>query len=638
MKKLLSFLMLATASFGLLLTSIQSVYATTEDDYYDLFYEEIVLEFEITTFSDGIGTTDIDVYTWISENMTFDEFGNMDQPFSLTVNDVDEPANIISHEGYYAIGGADYNAMIKPGSVIEDDGSPTSLLVGDVWRYTLRLSKSWTQSYSYGRFRSETPGLDLWHDTTNGAVYLVNEGQTSGKLDLTQFDLENDESFKVVFQAPYKDFKVSRSANIYAKSNVAIVEIEFTKIAGLSPYKMSVDAYYWDGGEVKLHTGGKNENLTTAQSSNLQVQFHGGLVPAISSSENFIANVDNLTPLEDFLQYITAWDDIYGDISDQVYIDDDGGYEPDVVGVYDVTFAVEDSEGNISYLEASIHVVDIEAPVITGTTTPVTISYHEEFNVTSWVAGLSVSDNYYTGLTISIQTNTYSANKTTVGSYSITVKSTDGSGNVGTLTRNITVVDGVGPVFTGVSTITASINENLTVDQIKAALAAIDAKDGNVSASITVDSDDLTGNETTPGEYTVIFKAEDSAGNQTFHEVEVTIVSSPPGFFVVDGASVRLLPGATLTIEQILAVLEITDDYENVSTNYQAGVPGVYTLSLNHMGIPKTYSITVLGVNDPQLPIPVIPEEPASNDTWVYLLVTTFVVLTLAVYFVTKKK
>src|SRR5690606_8271658 len=245
-------------------------------------------------------------------------------------------------------------------------------------------------------------------------------------------------------------------------------------------------------------------------------EFFGGVRTAISTQENFVANVDNLVPLESFIDYIVAWDDIYGDISDQVYIEYDGGYEPDVVGVYDVIFAVEEAEGNESTLEVKVHVVDIVAPVITGTTTPVNISYNQDFNVSAWVASLTVSDNYYSGLTISIQTDTYSSNKTVLGAYEVVVKATDPSGNTGTLSRTINVVDGVGPVFSGISTVTASISEHLTVDQIKAALSATDAKDGNVTASITVDSDELTGNAETPGTYEVIFMAEDSAGNQTF--------------------------------------------------------------------------------------------------------------------------
>src|SRR5690606_8377067 len=143
------------------------------------------------------------------------------------------------------------------------------------------------------------------------------------------------------------------------------------------------------------------------------------------------------------------------------------------------------------------------------------------------------------------------------------------SGNTGTLSRTINVVDGVGPVFSGISTVTASISEHLTVDQIKAALSATDAKDGNVTASITVDSDELTGNAETPGTYEVIFMAEDSAGNQTFKTVTVTIISAPPGFYLVDGASIRLLPGANLTIDQILALLEVTEGLaEDLTTNY----------------------------------------------------------------------
>lgn len=601
------------------------------ETYQDLFYDEYILEFEIVTFSNGIGTTDVDVYDWISENITFNEFGGFNNPnFSLTVNNIEEVSDIYIYEGYYAIGGGDYNAIIKPNSVIEDDGSPEPINVGDVWRYTLRVNKTWTQAHDYGRIRTNTSTLYL-NQPSETAVFL-SHSESTNVINVSNIAVGDE----IVMQSPYSDFSVSYGNIGFPRTYL----VEQENIAAVKMIKNSSDntdytfvLYYWeDGGIVSRVVS----NVNLANRNSLNIKFDGGFRKALDNQDVMVANVDNLTALEDFLPYLTAFDAIDGDISDQIVILDDGGYAPDVVGTYNVQFGVTNSNGLETTLIIPVHVVDIVAPVITGVNTPVQIGYHQEFNVAAWVASLTVTDNYYTGLTITVQTNTYSSNKTTIGTYEIVMRSVDPSGNVGTFTRVIEVVDGIGPVFTGIETITASINENLTVEQIQLGLAAIDAVDGNVTASITVDSDGLTGNATNPGVYEVIFMAVDLAGNQTFHTVTVTIVTSPPGFYILNSNSVRLLPGATLSIEQILNLLGAAEA-QNISTNYNAAVAGVYNLSYTLNDVNYSIKVTVLGDDEPGIPMPELPEEPTIDLTYLYVIVGIVGVLSLGYLYFKKK-
>ncbi|MEM0173266.1 MAG: hypothetical protein QXI16_02025 [Sulfolobaceae archaeon] len=601
--------------------------------YQDLFYEEIILEFEIITFSDGIGTTDVDVYAWISENINFNNNAFDDPNFSLTVNNIEEPAGIISYEDYYAIGGNNYNALINPNSVIEDDGSPTSLLVGDVWRYTLRVYKTWNQAHDYGRIR-----------TNSSTLYLNQQGDTSAYLShSTSTNVINVSNIavgdEIVMQSPYSDFSVSYGNIGFPRTYL----VEQENIAAVRMIKNAADntnytfiLFYWEDGSVVSRTV---NNINLANRNSLNVQFKGGFRKALNYSDVMVANVDVLTPLEDFLPNLVAWDAIDGDISDSIVITDNDGYSPDTVGVYNVEFSVTNSNGQTSSIIAPVHVVDIVNPVISGVSDTVHISYDQTFNVSNWVNSLTVSDNYYTGLSISIKENTYTVNKNKLGTYKITVQAVDPSGNIGTLTRTIVVNDGIGPVFNGINTITASINENITVEQIKAGLAAIDAIDGNVTTSIVVDSDNLTGKSNTVGVYEVVFRAVDAAGNQTFHTVTVTIVASPPGFFILNSNSVRLLPGANLTIEQILNILN-AQDAQNISTNYNASVAGTYNLSFTLNGESHTISITVLGQNESIIPAPVIPGDTNNGFglTYTILLALSVVAVGIVGYTVLKKK
>jgi hypothetical protein len=216
------------------------------------------------------------------------------------------------------------------------------------------------------------------------------------------------------------------------------------------------------------------------------------------------------------------------------------------------------------------------------------------------------------------------------------VRSVDLSGNETFFIRPIEVIDEVGPVVTGITTITASINENLTAEQIKMSLAASDAIDGNVTNSITIYSDGLAGNSSTPGTYEVVYMAVDAAGNQTFYTVTATIVTSPPGFYLLNSNSIRLLPGATLTIQQILDILGASGA-TNVSTNYDANTPGVYNLSFTLGDEDYEISVTVLGVNDPILPEPVIPSD-STNFNSILIVLGAVAGLGLLVLFIKKKK
>ena len=343
---------------------------------------------------------------------------------------------------------------------------------------------------------------------------------------------------EIVMQSPYSDFSVSYGNVGFPRTYL----VEQENIAAVKMIKNTSDntnytfiLFYWENGSVVSRTV---NNINLANRNSLNIKFDGGFRKALNYSDVMVANVDLLTPLEDFLPNLVAWDAIDGDISDSIVITDNDGYSPDTVGIYNVQFSVTNSNGQTSSVIAPVHVVDIVNPVINGVSDTVHISYDQTFNVTNWVNSLTVSDNYYTGLSISIKENTYTVNKNKLGTYKITVQAIDPSGNIGTLTRTIVVNDGIGPVFNGINTITASINENITVEQIKAGLAAIDAIDGNVTTSIVVDSDNLTGKANTVGVYEVVFRAVDAAGNQTFHTVTVTIVASPPGFFILNSNSV----------------------------------------------------------------------------------------------------
>lgn len=627
-------------------TTITSTGATISDGTYAL---DFYLEYE--TYQDLFYTEaeEIEIFVIDEDNLNAEAFSDLYD----ALGEVESSDNLLI-DGYYndvpttfsifSISSGSSTATIripdKPdfdlyffkleGDVMYINYGSDLAEMGDVIKLTITEPqlKSWTQAHDYGRIR-----------TNSSTLYLNQQGDTSAYLShstSTNVIKVNNIAVgdEIVMQSPYSDFSVSYGNIGFPRTYL----VEQENIAAVKMIKNAADntdytfvLYYWESGGV---TSRVISNVNLANRNSLNIQFKGGFRKALNYSDVMVANVDLLTPLEDFLPNLVAFDPIDGDISDSIVITDNDGYSPDTVGVYNVEFSVTNSNGQTSSIIAPVHVVDIVNPVISGNNDPVIISYHQDFNVAAWVASLTVTDNYYTGLTISIEANTYSSNKTKLGEYSIVVKSTDPSGNTGRFTRTITVVDGVGPVINGMTTITASINENLTAEQIKQSLSAIDAKDGNVTSSLVVDSSNLQSN--TPGTYTVTYMAEDSAGNQTYHTVTVTITSQPPGFYIIDNLSVRLLPGANLTIEQILNVLN-AQDAQNISTDYKVNLPGTYNLSFTINGEAHTVSITVLGQNESPLPEPILPEEDY-NFNWILTLLGGLSLIGLGYIFYKKRK
>ncbi len=115
-----------------------------------------------------------------------------------------------------------------------------------------------------------------------------------------------------------------------------------------------------------------------------------------------------------------------------------GTYDLDVLGEYTITLVAEDAEGNQSAgVDIVIQVVDTEAPVITlNGSYLTTIMRWSTFND----PGVTITDNYYTGLTATTGGNFVTTSEE--GLYYITYDVTDPSGNVAMqVTRAINVVE-----------------------------------------------------------------------------------------------------------------------------------------------------------------------------------------------------
>lgn len=139
------------------------------------------------------------------------------------------------------------------------------------------------------------------------------------------------------------------------------------------------------------------------------------------------------------------------DISAKVVIVDN--IDTAVLGSYFISYKVQDAWGNKDSVTRTVEVVDDVAPVLSliGADTLVI----EVFGYINDL-GAKVTDNYYSKLTV--VTDSSGVNKNIVGIYKIIYTSTDGSGNIGTISRWVKVVDTGLPLITLIGTDTIEVD------------------------------------------------------------------------------------------------------------------------------------------------------------------------------------
>ena len=165
------------------------------------------------------------------------------------------------------------------------------------------------------------------------------------------------------------------------------------------------------------------------------------------------------------------------------------------VGSYTVTYTATDLSGNTATASRTVNVVDTTAPVVTVTgDNPATV----ELGDTYTDAGATATD--LSGAVTVVTSGTVDTD--TVGEYTLTYTSTDASGNAGTATRVVNVVDTTAPVVT-----LTGDNPVTTEAYTDAGATATDAS-GEVEVVTTGEVD-----TNTVGEYTLTYTATDASGN-----------------------------------------------------------------------------------------------------------------------------
>jgi hypothetical protein len=183
-------------------------------------------------------------------------------------------------------------------------------------------------------------------------------------------------------------------------------------------------------------------------------------------------------------------------------------------GTYTISYKATDAAGNVATKTRTVNVVDATAPTIALTgSNPITVQCGSGYSEPGATATDACDGSVAVVITGSVLTSK--------GTYTVTYKATDASGNVATTTRTVNVVDTTAPVITlnGSNPMTVNLSQGTYAEP---GATANDACDG--SLIVTTSGTVLPA----PGTYTVTYTATDGSGNKATVTRTVTVIAGGP--------------------------------------------------------------------------------------------------------------
>ena len=246
--------------------------------------------------------------------------------------------------------------------------------------------------------------------------------------------------------------------------------------------------------------------------------------PHISGTKNINYRIGD--PLPDYMDGVSAFDNIDQDITTSIIIDD-SDVDLTRVGVYSLIYRVTDSSNNTTTKEVAVIVlpgqqeVDQNFPVIIGYRHLTHAFGSPEPNYLDGLAAYDIEDGY---ITERITVDASSVDLNTLGVYQVTLSVADLAKNEFSVQINVTVVDLVSPILSGLDDMTYVIGDE-TPDFLLGVVAT-DNYDGDITYLIQVDTSDF--NHTQLGTYAIIYTVEDSSNNLTTETRYITVTDETP--------------------------------------------------------------------------------------------------------------
>lgn len=207
------------------------------------------------------------------------------------------------------------------------------------------------------------------------------------------------------------------------------------------------------------------------------------------------------------------------------------------VGITVVTYIATDASGNSDTASFTVVVSDDMVPVLSGM--PSSIQQNNDSNqcgaVVMWNAPVA-SDN----CSVSVTSNYNSGDTFPIGTTTVTYVVSDASGNSDSASFTVTVTDAQAPVI--------NCPQNMSVCEGVVTFNTPVATDNCAVPSVVQTSGPQSGAPLTPGTYTIVFTATDSAGNSSTCSFDILVNANPVVSLVLTMPSTVCLSDGAYTL------------------------------------------------------------------------------------------
>ena len=345
-----------------------------------------------------------------------------------------------------------------------------------------------------------------------------------------------------------------------------------------SQFPLGITTVTFTATDSKGNVGTGTSSVTVKDLTPPQITLNGDLQVTLNTSQNYVE------------AGATAQDNVDGNVTSAIVITGTVEKQP---GQYTLSYQVTDNAGNRS---ASIQrVVLVQSDSAPNVTPPadITVAAVDSSGTSAtdpqiqvFLGSAAMTDDIDTNLTV----NHDAPSQFPLGSTQVTFSATDSSGNTGTATATVTIVDMTPPVLTllGQSTITIKVNEAFADPGV----SALDNVDGDISSAVVTSG---VVDNTTPGTYTLNYDISDSAANAAATVSRTVIVQdsaaptvSPPGDITVAAVDSLGTPANDSVISGFIAAASAQDHNGQPLIGISNDAPAVFPLGVTTV----TFNVT----------------------------------------------
>lgn len=318
-------------------------------------------------------------------------------------------------------------------------------------------------------------------------------------------------------------------------------------------------------------------------------QFNGGTFEAFDSNKVSLGNIEyGITGESNNIDFITPENAKY--IKFSVNVEEDWGNDLNLWNV-EINYILADHTVNIRNLtldDIRYQGPNIDySPVLSGYNGYYVTNVNTPVDKSAIIAGVKAIDDVDGDISSSITVieDTYTSNKTKVGTWSILLRATDSSSNSTDFRLYIEVKDYDKPYANGPLTYDVDSTDQYDLAHFLVLADIRDNYDGNMTNKIVVSSDQYTGNEGVRGTHKVVCSATDSSNNRFDFTITVNVTYIDDASPVFTGTfSYNTDKNHPITIATILSNINVNDNVDGDITNKVQVIEDYYSFAPARIG------------------------------------------------------